>query len=460
LPALAEDLSRHRIPAEAAAEVLGSTATVLLRNPHTRQVGTVLETFRAVCRARGLSLQEGESSDGAQVDEAARECLSAALQGFVEVYSDLGGRLIRERADASSLADEVLQQPRARRRWLIRNARRFQTFGLAEHLLERVRTLWHGDQQEAEQLTTVALEICELLDFGIYGTELIHDLRAQTLAYLANSHRVLRQLRNVEEIFQAAAFHLEKGTGDPELRAVILSLKAQLRVDQFRLKEAGDLLDQAAVIYRVTGKLADRARVAIQRYFVMKQSGCSEEALAILQETMELTREREPQFYFYAYHNMIDLLWDLGRNKEALERVRTNRKLAAASGGVIDQIKVTWLEGRILASADRKQEAEEALCSAMDQFFESHLEVDGVGVALDLMKLYLENDRPEDAHLLLSSLIPRTRKVPPNILAALVTLQQAFKDGEASPDLVREVERFVDKAESNPSARFELPAVS
>lgn len=459
LPALTDQLARHRVPEEAASEILRSTAAVLLRNTHNRQIRTVLETFRAVCRARGLSLQEVEpAADDAREVETSRDGFSSALQEFEAVFAELGARLERERAEAPSLAEEVIRQPRGRRRWLIRNMRRFQTFGLAEFLLERVQELWHGDQEDAEQLTTVALEICELLEDQVYGAELIHDLRAQALACLANSQRVLRQLRNVEEIFQAASFHLEKGTGDPTLRALVQYLKSQLRLLQNRHEEAADLLDRAAALYRGTGKLADRARVALQKHFLLRESGRPDEALQILQELLELTEDREPQLYFYAYHNIIDQLWALGRYQEALERIETNRKLAEATGGAIDQTKVTWVEGRALAGAGRAEEAEEPLRTALDRFFDHHLEIEGIMVALDLMVVYLESDRSEDALVLLSSLFPRARRVPPNVLAALVTLQQALREGKATPDLVDEVERFVDKADSNPSARFELPS--
>lgn len=460
-PALVEELVRHQIPEEAASEILRSTAVVLLRNSSNQKLRTVLETFRAVCRARGLSLQEVESTDEeARLAEPSRGGSAEALRGLEEVFIELGPRLEQERADAQSLAEEVLRQPRGRRRWLIRNMRRFQTFGLAEFLLERVRELWHGDQEEAEHLTTVALEVCEHLDDGIYGSELIHDLRAQTLAFLANSQRVLRQLRNVEEVFQAASFHLEKGTGDPTLRALVQYLKSQLRLLQNRHGEAAELLDQAAALYRDTGRLADRARVALQKHFLLRESGCPDEALQIVQELLELTRDREPQLYFYAYHNITDQLCALGRNKEALERIETNRKLAQAAGGVLDQIRVTWVEGRALAGAGRSEEAEGPLREALDRFFDHHQEIEGVTVALDLMELYLENDRTEDTLVLLSSLFPRARRVPPNMLAALVTLQQALRDGVASPQLVRELQRFVEEAESNPSARFELPSES
>jgi len=460
LPALAEELVRHRIPQEAASEILKSTAMVLLRNPHNRQVRTVLETFRAICRARGLSLQETESADedARVLDETSRDAFSDALQDLEVVFAEIGARLDRERADAPSLAEEVLRQPRGRRRWLIRNMRRFQTFGLAEFLLERVRELWHEDQEEAEHLTTVALEVCELLDDGVYGSELVHDLRAQTLAFLANSQRVLRQLRNVEEVFQAASFHLEKGTGDPTLRALVQYLKSQLSLLQNRFDEAAGLLDQAAALYRGTGKLADRVRVALQKHLLLRRSDRPEEALQILQELLDLTKDREPQLYFYTYHNVIDQLWALGRHDEALERIETDRKLAEAAGGPIDQIKVTWVEGRVLAGAGRVEEAEEPLRKALDLFFDHHLETEGIIAALQLIALYVDGDRTDDALILLSSLFPRIRRVSPNVLAALVALQQVLKKGTASSELVRAVERFVDEAESNPSARFELPA--
>lgn len=434
---------------------------MLLRNRTNWKVRTVLETFRAVCRSRGLSLHSDVATeDDARPTESARKRPPPVLEVFEKEFAKLEARLDRERAEASSLADEVLEQPQGRRRWLIRNTRRFQTLGLAELLLARVRELWHGDQQEAEHFTAVALEVCEQLDDEIYGPELIHDLRAQTLTFLANSQRVLRQLRNVEEIFQAAGFHLEKGTGDPSLRALVLTYKSVLRVLQNRYDEAAELLDEAASLYRATGTLEDRAQVALEKHALLRDSGHEDEALQLLQEVMELTRNRDPLHYFYAHHNTVSLLVHLGRNDEALKRIETNRRLAGATGGVIDQIKATWVEGRALVGAGRAEEAEKPLRKALDRFFDLHLEIEAIMVALDLMVIYLESERKQDAIVLVSSLFPRTRRVSPNILAALVTLQQALKEGKASPDLVREVERFVDEEESNPSARFELPAES
>jgi len=458
LPRLAEELERHRIPEEAASAVLRSTAAVLLRNDsgHRWKTRTVLETFRAVCRARGLSLEDpAAETDSADEQGDSEETRERSLAVFREVLSDLGKRLRRERSEAPALAEEICRQPRGRRRWLVRNVRRFHTLGLAEHLLDLVRELWHSDHQEAEQLSAVALEICEQLSESPYGSELIHDLRAQTLGFLANSNRTLRQLRNVEETFQAASFHLEKGTGDPSLRALLLYLRALFRAHQRRFEEAADLLDQAASIYETIGNLPDQARVALQKALLMREWGQSEAEREILNHVAEITRGHEPQLYFYAYHNLTDLLWEMGRNEEALERIERGRQLAEEAGGLIDRLKVTWLEGRILSSAGRYQEAEEPLLEAMRQFLELH-HLEGISAALDLMALYLESSRDEEALGLLPPLFAQARGVSQNILTALVTLQQALREGRATPDLVREVERFLDQAASNPSLRFEL----
>lgn len=466
LPRLADEVARNRIPEEAASAVLRSTAAVLLRNDsgHRWKIQTVLETFRAVCRARGLSLEEHDSreshvSDASSTEEAeagSGEVLERVLGVLEEVLSELGERLYRERANAPALAEEIRRQPRGRRRWLVRNVLRFHTLGLAEHLLDLVRELWHSDHVEAEQLCAVALEICEQLSDATYGNELIHDLRAQTLAFLANSNRTLRHLRNVEETFQAASFHLEKGTGDPSLRALHHYLKALFRAQQRRFEEAADLLDQAASIYKTIGNLADWARVMIQKALVMQESEQEDAALEILNHVAEITRGREPRVYFYAYHNVTDLLWAMGRTEEALRRIETGRQLAEEAGGLIDRLKVTWLEGRILSSAGSFREAEEPLAEAMRQLLDLHRDLEGISAALDLMALYLESSREEEALGLLPPLFAQARGVSQNILAALVTLHQALREGRATPSLVREVEHFLDRAVSNPSLRFEL----
>lgn len=456
LPRLAQELLARGVPLADAPTLLENAAAILLRSGGSQNVSPITETalLDALARASGPEERRREALEP-KSDDLTEASYQQALELFVERLTHLTELLAQERSTSHELAEELQRQPTRRRRWLIRNARRFVSYGLAEHLLEQVGGLWHSDPQEAETLSGLALEIAEHLDEATYGAGLVSDLRAQALASLANSGRILLRLRNVEETFRAAEFFLERGTGDPVRRAQHIFLVSLLRRDQSRFGEAAAFLDEAASIHQVLGNLRDRARALLQKAVLKNRSGSTEEALEILTEVEGLTESQLPQLYFFAYHNLTVLLLEQGRLEEARQRIEKGRELADQAGGAIDRLKVDWIEGRILAATGHTSEAEPKLQRAMSEFFDHHLEMDGVAVALDLASLYLRTDRLEDAQGLIPELLARTRRTYQNVMAALVTLQQKLMEGTATEKLIQELDKFLDVAEANPAARFQ-----
>lgn len=454
-PELATVLLQLEATPERAEDLLDRTLGALLRSNAPRG-RSAAETLRVIgdWLARGGDFEVGsETRDGPLA--APPEEYEPALSDFEERYGELHSRLRREELTVEDLTAELRRQPSIRQRWMVRNVQRFHSYRLAEHLLALTWKLWHEEPEEAERLAGLALDVCEELDEGVYGERMIHDLRGRSLALLANSRRILLRLRNVEEFFNAAEFHLQKGTGDPDLMARVLQLKASLRVRQSRFDEADALLQQASKIFEEEGNLADWARAFFSRAIFKRQHGEIDAALAMLEEVAQLTRELEPRLYYYCHHNVTSILVEVGHDEEALGRIATSRDLAKKFGGTIDLLKVDWLEGNILANLGRVDEARKLLRRAMEALFEHRMELDGIGAGLDLTALHLRQGQTEEARGLVPEILGRAREVHQNIFAALVTLQQALREDRASPELTKEVSDFLDVAEVNPTARFE-----
>jgi len=438
-------------------ELLSKVAAGLLRKDPlpAERIG---EAFAEALHAR-LALAAGAldaESIGKPGGPYREENYREALAHLQEYFPKAADRLRRERLDGAVLTEELRRQPQVRRKWLVRNMSRFRSYGLAERLLRLNWSLWHSDPREAENLSEVILEIAEQLDEILYGPFLLSDLRARALCHLANSRRLLRHLRSVEETFQAAEFYLDRGSGDPAERASFLLLKAYLRHDERRLDEANEFLDEAARIYQAQGNLRQEATVLLKKASLLQDSARNEEALEILRQVSALTQGHESQLYFFAYHNITDLLALMGRTEEALDRIQAGQELAMEAGGAIDRLKVDWLAGRLLADVDRLDRAQEVLETAKASFLEQEMGFEAVCVALDLAEVYLRSERRKDAEGLIFELPAylRSSRVAPSVFEALHLLQQRLREGSASAKLVREVADFLDVAGVDPSAVF------
>lgn len=455
-PGIAPCLSHSSLSPQELASVLDDAGALLLQ-PKAPKSHLAEKLFRG----QVLRLEQERSSREREV--ASRGDLPRSsrkprrlFDEFLDRHAERQARLERERAESGSLAEELRQQPGLRRKWLVRNIRRFQSFGLAEHILETVWRLWHSDPHEAENLSEIALEISEQLGAETYGQGLVHDLRARCLAALGNSRRVLMQRSSVEEVFQAAEYYLNQGTGNPSEEAYFAQLKASWRRGQRRLDEATKLLDRAASIYRSLGDDNREARVLVQKTLHIGAEGRYREAMSILEKLQEKSRELDPRIFFYVHHNYTLLLYEMGRYEEGLERIAEVRRMAEKLGDSLDDQKVGWLHGQLLASVDRLEEAEELFREAKDQLLQSGKGLEAMGPALDLVRLRLDLPTVKQQEIADELLVFfRTREVQQNLLAALLHLMKALQKEEATPELVNEVEAFLDRAQANPSAVFE-----
>lgn len=161
-----------------------------------------------------------------------------ALRRVVEATRQRQKLLMRERSDAGRLWNLVEGQPPARRRILIRNDRRFQTWGFYDCLLERYQILLEREPQAAIEAAELALAAAQGLSPAAYGEESVRDFQGVALIALGTARRVAGDLEGAQTALDQAGAMLAMGTGDLLERAELESARAALLRDLGRPEEA------------------------------------------------------------------------------------------------------------------------------------------------------------------------------------------------------------------------------
>src|SRR6185295_4295019 len=157
-------------------------------------------------------------------------------------FSAVDLAIARSRAEAPALLERLGRYTHEKALALVRETRRFRSWGLAELLAaESVRHAAAAPDRAVDLAELAVATALALREDDPAEAAWLEELRALTLAYLGNARRVMGELRSAEDAFQGAETHWERGArsaGDAlgyEVR--ILCLKASLRLTQGRFEE-------------------------------------------------------------------------------------------------------------------------------------------------------------------------------------------------------------------------------
>ena len=146
-------------------------------------------------------------------------------RAFAGAWRSLSRRapvLAAERAAADALLAEVLAQPAARCRLILRNRRSACTWSLCQRLIAAAEERLAGDPRRAQELAALAAEVVERLDAGRYGRPLIADLAAHAWGTVGEALRRRRRRCAAEAALAAAANRLADGSAEPLEEALLL----------------------------------------------------------------------------------------------------------------------------------------------------------------------------------------------------------------------------------------------
>lgn len=386
--------------------------------------------------------------------EASDAALRASLGWLLDSWRPKIHQALEEIDAAGPLVDELLAQPRERRPLLVKNSRRFQTLGLVALLLEETPETWQRDPREAQSLTELALEILDGLCRVTYRPHVLNDFTARAWAYYGNCRRILSDLPAADRAFEKASAYLRQGSGEPIDGARIFDLESSLRRDQRQFGDAAALLELALALYRSSGEPQGEAKVTIKQAFLLGELAEPQKAMAILSTLCDRFTPEEigETNYLCAVDNLAMLLLDRGLPLAARARVPEIRRLAEAHGSPLQLIRVDWLEGLIARSLGEPREAERKLLYVRRRFAEEDIGYDTALASLDLVILYLEQDRTERVRALAAEMMPLflAQDVEREALAALVAFHRAVESETATAEMAHRIARRLRDARHHP----------
>jgi tetratricopeptide (TPR) repeat protein len=367
------------------------------------------------------------------------------------------GRLDGERTTASALWREIEPLAGERRRTLVWQEARFQSWGFHEFLLDHARQEALESPHRAEDILRLALDVTERLDGEEYGPGSVEAAKVRTWAYLGNAFRVLGDFRQAESAFQTAELFLSLSWLDPLDEALILELKAPLRRAQRRFDEALDLLADAIAIYREVNEPHLQGRALMTRGLALQYKGDYEDAADCFRSSLYLLDGlREPRLVGMSRFNLIGCLQDAGRSEEAAALIPEARRIMEQVGTRSDRWRLRWTEGKVAASLGRCDEAEEAFRELRRTFLEDGIAFEAALVSLELAALYMRQRRIEETKRLAAEILPifQSREVYREALAALIVFQRAAEMEQLTVGLVEEIASYLQQARGNPQLRF------
>lgn len=360
----------------------------------------------------------------------------------------LSARMLEaERTDALHLWHESLEKlDSGERLLLVRESPRYHTWGLRELLLEQAKAILSEDPLQTLDLCHLSLEIVHRMPLDRYRRVDVADLRAGSLAAIANCKRLIGDLDGAEEAIEQALESLEWGTGDPQEEAGILSIYGSLLTDLGRIEEAMEVLSAGARDAREIGDTQLEAKLVLQQ---ASSIGWYEPArgLALTRRGLKLVDPaRSPYLDLVARYQLMFLLCELGEVPEARTLFETCRPaFSNQKNRAFWQSRVLQLEAALARQEGRLDACESLLRDLLEHYAERGLHHDLALTTLDLAEVLTASRRFTEAQGLLDNILPLFRKwrVSSDVLRAWLMIEEGVKGRTLEAISFREVSRIV-----------------
>jgi hypothetical protein len=277
----------------------------------------------------------------------------------------------------------------------LRSTRSFQTSGMFSTLLEEAERTAATDSVLAEHNAHLALILVECLDER-YAEELRNDRRGEAWTIIANCRRLAADFKGAGAAIIAARNLLAAGTGDAQAEARLLSIQASLAADTGRVELTRGLLGRARELYIKERDWAGAARITVQEGSALQEL-FPEEALDKASQALRLLRKSDIRLTMYAKSIMTESLILLGQIPDALRNFEETRPLYEQFPEPRVQIRVQFIEARLLDAGECIREAEKLYLEAVRAFNEAELYKDSFMARLELFGFYVKRDRRDKA---------------------------------------------------------------
>jgi len=340
--------------------------------------------------------------------------------------------------------------PAPHRLAVVKVAREYQTWGVAERCCDESEAAASRDLDEARQWAEAAREAAREVQ-GPEGWR--RAVRGWVEGHRANILRVKGDLEESREGIEEAK-RLWREDSDPDQvldPGRLLDLEASLCRAERKFEEALELLEQARGVSRKP------ARILIKKGFTMEVMGEYERAKAALLEAEPwLDREAEPRLWYKQRFNLAVLGTHLGEYAQASDLARQVRDVVLDLGDEIFLSKLLWLDGRIAAGQGRREEALALLRQARRELGARGMGYDVALALLEEAALLLDEGRTEEVKVLAENLrgVFASKRVEREALAALRLFHEAAEREEATAALARRLLAFLFRAQHDPGLPF------
>lgn len=284
-------------------------------------------------------------------------------------------------------------------------------------------------------------------------------MRTFALAHRANALRVAGDLRAAEQTFAQVASWWSVGTeADPAgllSEARILALIASLRIAQGRTPEALTALSRSLAL--CAADLPLKARVLISRARALEETGAWEEAITSLQQAEPLVDpERDARLLLCVRHNLVWLLANSDRAREAERLLPELGVLARTYGGTLDRVRLQWATAKVAAEQGETDRAITLFLQVRGEFASRKIWFDTALASLEIAVLYAEQGRTEEVKGLARHLVPvfQAQDVHREALAALTLFRRAAEEERVTVELAKSLRAYFRRARYDANLPF------
>ena len=326
------------------------------------------------------------------------EMACALLETNIETERQLGSQLW-DLLDSRSAESRLL---------IVRNDRRFQSWGLFEHILGKIRPTSRKDPFAAVDLAHLAVTVTQLLTAEDYGAERLHDFRGAAYNLLGFAMRNAGDFVGARSAFEGARTELQQGTGDPIEDAMLAVHTGSLLFDLGEFTDALSLLNGAVRLFRRAGDSHGMGLTFIQQAMIHAHTPTPEKGLLLAEKGLSLLELGAQPRGELAGHDARAWCYNaIGDHDEALRIVSTHDYLYKYfDNEPAIQGKREWLLGRIQAGRRELGKSLHHLNTAYQVFLEAFLYFDAVLVALDRIEVLLYLRQSAEAISIANRLVP------------------------------------------------------
>ncbi|HKV08551.1 MAG TPA: hypothetical protein VJ725_10455 [Thermoanaerobaculia bacterium] len=402
---------------------------------------------------------------------AARVVASLSAQGKLAAAGNSGSAILeRVRKEDESLYETL----RARAQWAglkektaaeqieaLRSRKSLQTWGLFSTLLEEAARQAAADPHSAEHVTNLALTLVDHLG-ARYAEELKNDFRGEAWTVIANCRRLGTDWKGAGAAIVAARNLLSAGTGDAQAEARLLSIQASLATDTGRVELTRGLLGRARQLYIQEEDWDGAARVLVKEASALREL-FPEEALRQASEALRLLRDSDARLTMYAMSIVTEALITLRRIPEALRNFEETRPLYAQFPEPRIQLRVQFIEARLLDAGECIREAERLYSGFALSCFEAELYKESFTGRLALLDFYIRRERMDKAAETCREAVAAMEKLGiahEQMRAVWRDLLRRVEQRQLDPDLMDTFRAYVLRHWNAPAARAPFPSSS